>query len=153
MCRAGIPPQAAIASTARTDLWAALWNWQGEYQGLKEDAAPLQEQIVPGPSRSCRYSYHCPRKKAFSNPSIPKSQTDSMKQLNKVGERFGQLPYIQAMTDCDRLWFAWSFIRKCAKPAMRVAVIHFEQVPSSVVILSIYLENNCVREAPPKWES
>ncbi len=94
------------------------------------------------------------QKKDLLKPEHAHIAPDSMKRLNKVGERFGQLPYIQAMTDVTGFGLLGHLSEMCEASDASV-VIHFDQVPTiSREILDYYLENKCVPGGTTRnWES
>jgi len=79
---------------------------------------------------------------------------DSMKKLNRVGARFGQLPYIQAMTDVTGFGLLGHLSEMCEASQASV-IIHFDQVPMlDRPMLDFYLENKCVPGGTMRnWES
>ncbi|MCB0574598.1 MAG: selenide, water dikinase SelD [Saprospiraceae bacterium] len=79
---------------------------------------------------------------------------DSMKMLNKVGERFGKLPYVKAMTDVTGFGLLGHLSEMCEASDLS-AVVHFDQVPTiDRDILGFYLEQKCVPGGTVRnWDS
>ncbi len=79
---------------------------------------------------------------------------DSMKQLNRVGQRFGQLPYVQAMTDVTGFGLLGHLSEMC-EASQASAIIHFDQVPTlDRAMLDYYLDNKCVPGGTVRnWDS
>jgi len=94
------------------------------------------------------------QKKALLKPEHAHIAPDSMKRLNKVGERFGQLPYIQAMTDVTGFGLLGHLSEMC-QASNASAILQFELVPTiNREILDYYLENNCVPGGTNRnWDS
>jgi selenide,water dikinase len=78
----------------------------------------------------------------------------SMKTLNKVGEVFGRLPYVQAMTDVTGFGLLGHLGEMC-DASNTSAVIHFDQVPTlDRRILDHYLAQGCVPGGTKRnWDS
>ncbi len=69
---------------------------------------------------------------------------DSMVQLNKVGQHFGQLPYVHAMTDVTGFGLLGHLSEMCEASACS-ATVHFEAVPLiDGAALAHYLSENCI---------
>ncbi len=69
---------------------------------------------------------------------------DSMVQLNSVGEVFGKLPYIKAMTDVTGFGLLGHLSEMC-EASMLTAVLHFEKVPLiDREVLDGYLHEKCI---------
>ena len=69
---------------------------------------------------------------------------DSMKTLNKVGERFGELPYVQAMTDVTGFGLLGHLTEMCSA-SKSSAIVRFDQVPTiDRNILDHYLAQKCI---------
>ncbi len=84
------------------------------------------------------------QKKGILKPEHAQIAPDSMKKLNKVGARFGTLPYIQAMTDVTGFGLLGHLSEMC-EASKTSAVVHFEQVPTiDRSILDFYLDHKCV---------
>jgi selenide, water dikinase len=79
---------------------------------------------------------------------------NSMKILNKAGERFGLLPYIQAMTDVTGFGLLGHLGEMC-QASNTTALIQFEQVPTiDREILDFYLSQKCIPGGTHRnWES
>lgn len=79
---------------------------------------------------------------------------DSMKKLNKVGERFGQLPFVQAMTDVTGFGLLGHLSEMC-EASHASAIIHADLVPTIPSdILNYYLEKKCIPGGTPRnWDS
>lgn len=94
------------------------------------------------------------QKKDLLKPEHAQIAPDSMKKLNKVGERFGQLPYIQAMTDVTGFGLLGHLSEMC-EASDASAIVHFDKVPTiSRDILDYYLENKCVPGGTNRnWDS
>ena len=69
---------------------------------------------------------------------------NSMVQLNRVGEVFGKLPYIQAMTDVTGFGLLGHLTEMCEASNV-TAVVEFEKVPfMDRSILGHYLDEGCI---------
>lgn len=79
---------------------------------------------------------------------------DSMKKLNKPGERFGKLDYVQAMTDVTGFGLLGHLSEMC-EASDTSAIVQFEQVPViDRAILDYYLEQKCVPGGTNRnWDS
>lgn len=79
---------------------------------------------------------------------------DSMKKLNRVGEQFGQLDYVQAMTDVTGFGLLGHLTEMC-EASHTSAIVHFDRVPTiDRAILDFYLENKCVPGGTVRnWDS
>lgn len=79
---------------------------------------------------------------------------DSMKRLNKIGERFGQLPYVQAMTDVTGFGLLGHLSEMCEASDVSVQ-IQFDAVPTiDKAILDHYLDLKCVPGGTVRnWDS
>ncbi|MEI6412055.1 MAG: selenide, water dikinase SelD [Bacteroidota bacterium] len=79
---------------------------------------------------------------------------DSMKKLNKVGEAFGKLPYVQAMTDVTGFGLLGHLSEMC-EASDTSAVLRFDQVPTiDIEILNSYLDQKCVPGGTVRnWDS
>lgn len=78
----------------------------------------------------------------------------SMKTLNKAGARFGQLPYVQAMTDVTGFGLLGHLSEMC-EASQASAVVQFDQVPTiDRSILDFYLDKKCVPGGTNRnWDS
>lgn len=84
------------------------------------------------------------QKKGVLKPEHANIAPDSMKKLNKVGARFGTLPYIQAMTDVTGFGLLGHLSEMC-EASKTSAIVHFEKVPIiDREMLDFYLEHKCV---------
>jgi len=94
------------------------------------------------------------QKKGVLKPEHARIAPDSMKTLNKVGARFGELPYVQAMTDVTGFGLLGHLGELCAA-SNASAVITFEKVPViDRAVLDFYLEKKCVPGgANRNWDS
>jgi selenide, water dikinase len=69
---------------------------------------------------------------------------DSMKKLNKVGEVFGKLPYIKAMTDVTGFGLLGHLSEMCEASHTK-AILDFEKIPlMDKAILDDYLAQGCI---------
>ncbi len=77
-----------------------------------------------------------------------------MKTLNKAGARFGQLPYVQAMTDVTGFGLLGHLLEMCQASGVG-AIIHAECVPLLAPdVLDLYLRLRCVPAATQRnWDS
>ena len=94
------------------------------------------------------------QKKGHLLPEHTQIAPDSMKKLNKAGAVFGQLPYVQAMTDVTGFGLLGHLSEMC-EASNASAVVNFEQVPViDRTILDYYLEKKCVPGGTVRnWES
>ncbi len=94
------------------------------------------------------------QKKGLLKPEHAQIAPDSMKKLNRVGARFGQLPYIQAMTDVTGFGLLGHLSEMCEASQASV-VIHFDQVPTlDRSMLDYYLDHQCVPGGTVRnWDS
>jgi len=94
------------------------------------------------------------QKKELLKPEHAHIAPDSMKKLNKVGERFGKLPYVQAMTDVTGFGLLGHLSEMCEASDASV-IVHFDQVPTiERAILDYYLEHKCVPGGTNRnWDS
>ncbi len=84
------------------------------------------------------------QKKGLLKPEHAQIAPDSMKKLNRIGEQFGQLPYVQAMTDVTGFGLLGHLAEMCEASDASV-VIRFADVPTiDPSILDYYLDNQCV---------
>lgn len=94
------------------------------------------------------------QKKGVLLPEHAHIAPDSMKRLNAVGEIFGELPYVQAMTDVTGFGLLGHLSEMC-EASHCSAALTFEQVPTiDRSILDYYLEQKCVPGGTLRnWES
>ncbi len=94
------------------------------------------------------------QKKEHLLPEHAQIAPNSMKKLNSEGARFGQLPYVQAMTDVTGFGLLGHLTEMCAASGT-TAEINFDKVP--VIdrnILDYYLDLKCVPGGTVRnWES
>jgi selenide, water dikinase len=84
------------------------------------------------------------QKKGHLQPQHAHIAPDSMKILNRAGERFGRLPYVQAMTDVTGFGLLGHLAEMC-EASHASAIVHFDQVPTIAPhILDHYLGHQCV---------
>ncbi|MFZ4632702.1 MAG: selenide, water dikinase SelD [Saprospiraceae bacterium] len=78
----------------------------------------------------------------------------SMRQLNKIGEVFGRLPYIQAMTDVTGFGLLGHLGEMCTAGQVS-AVVHYADVPLlDTELLQYYLDLGCVPGGTNRnWDS
>jgi selenide, water dikinase len=94
------------------------------------------------------------QKKDLLKPEHTQIAPESMKMLNKAGERFGKLPYVQAMTDVTGFGLLGHLSEMC-EASNTSAIVHFGHVPTiDRTILDYYLDNKCVPGGTNRnWES
>ncbi|MEQ1744697.1 MAG: selenide, water dikinase SelD [Saprospiraceae bacterium] len=94
------------------------------------------------------------QKKGVLQPEHAHIAPDSMKTLNKAGARFGQLPYVQAMTDVTGFGLLGHLSEMC-EASHASAVVQFDQVPTiDRAVLDFYLEKKCVPGGTNRnWDS
>ena len=94
------------------------------------------------------------QKKEMLLPEHAKIAPDSMKKLNSIGEKLGELPYIQAMTDVTGFGLLGHLSEMCEASNASVT-INFEEVPTiDRSILDYYLDKNCVPGGTVRnWDS
>lgn len=94
------------------------------------------------------------QKKNVLLPEHAQIAPTSMKTLNKAGARFGQLPYVQAMTDVTGFGLLGHLSEMCAA-SNASAVVQFDQVPTiDRAILDYYLDKKCVPGGTNRnWDS
>ncbi len=84
------------------------------------------------------------QKKAVLQPEHVHIAPDSMKKLNSIGAVFGELPYVQAMTDVTGFGLLGHLSEMCEASHASVD-IQFDAVPTiDREILDHYLEQKCV---------
>lgn len=94
------------------------------------------------------------QKKELLKPEHANIAPNSMKMLNKAGERFGKLSYVQAMTDVTGFGLLGHLSEMC-EASNASAIVQFDQVPTiDRNILDFYLENKCVPGGTNRnWDS
>ena len=94
------------------------------------------------------------QKKGLLLPEHEQIAPDSMKQLNKVGEQFGKMPYVQSMTDVTGFGLLGHLSEMCTASDCS-AVIHAEKVPTiDRPILDHYLGQKSVPGGTNRnWDS
>jgi selenide,water dikinase len=94
------------------------------------------------------------QKKGLLQPEHAHIAPDSMKKLNSVGAKFGELPFVQAMTDVTGFGLLGHLSEMCAASAVS-AVLHFDKVPLiDSAVLHHYLEQKCVPGGTNRnWDS
>ena len=94
------------------------------------------------------------QKKGLLLPEHERLAPDSMKRLNRIGEQFGRLPYVQAMTDVTGFGLLGHLSEMC-EASQTSAVVHADQVP--VIdrgILDYYLDLKCIPGGTHRnWDS
>ena len=94
------------------------------------------------------------QKKDLLLPEHAQIAPDSMKKLNNIGEKLGELSYIQAMTDVTGFGLLGHLSEMCEASNASVT-INFEEVPTiDRSILDYYLDKNCVPGGTVRnWDS
>lgn len=94
------------------------------------------------------------QKKGVLLPEHAHIAPSSMKTLNKAGAAFGQLPFVQAMTDVTGFGLLGHLSEMC-EASQASAVVQFDQVPTiDRAILDFYLEKKCVPGGTNRnWDS
>ncbi len=94
------------------------------------------------------------QKKGLLKPEHAEIAPASMKRLNQIGEQFGRLPYVQAMTDVTGFGLLGHLSELCAA-SQASAVVHFDRVPAiDRTVLDFYLENKCIPGGTHRnWDS
>ena len=94
------------------------------------------------------------QKKGVLDPAHAHLAPDSMKRLNKIGEVFGRLQYVQAMTDVTGFGLLGHLTEMC-EAGNTSAIVHFDAVPLlEPEILDHYLALNCIPGgANRNWDS
>lgn len=94
------------------------------------------------------------QKKGLLQPEHEQIAPDSMKRLNSIGEQFGKLPYVEAMTDVTGFGLLGHLSEMC-EASNASATLYFEQVPTiNRAILDHYLRQKCVPGGTLRnWES
>lgn len=77
-----------------------------------------------------------------------------MKTHNKVGVRFGQLPYVQAMTDVTGFGLLGHLLEMCDASGVS-AIVYADRVPLlQPEVLDFYIKSRCIPAATQRnWES
>ncbi|MFN0216462.1 MAG: selenide, water dikinase SelD [Saprospiraceae bacterium] len=84
------------------------------------------------------------QKKELLLPEHAHIAPDSMKRLNSIGEHFGKLPYVEAMTDVTGFGLLGHLSEMCEASGAS-ATLRFEDVPTiDRSILDYYLDKKCV---------
>jgi selenide, water dikinase len=84
------------------------------------------------------------QKKGLLQPEHSHIAPDSMKKLNKIGEKLGALPYVQALTDVTGFGLL-GHLGEMADASNASAIVHFDQVPTfDRAILGHYLAQKCI---------
>jgi selenide,water dikinase len=94
------------------------------------------------------------QKKEVLQPEHAHIAPDSMKRLNSIGEHFGKLPYVQAMTDVTGFGLLGHLSEMC-EASNASAILQFESVPTiDRSILDHYLNLKCVPGGTVRnWDS
>ncbi len=94
------------------------------------------------------------QKKGVLKPEHASIAPDSMKKLNKAGERFGLFSFVKAMTDVTGFGLLGHLSEMC-EASDASAVVHFDEVPViDRAILDFYLEQKCVPGGTTRnWDS
>lgn len=94
------------------------------------------------------------QKKGVLLPEHAQIAPNSMKTLNKAGARFGQLPFVQAMTDVTGFGLLGHLSEMCAA-SNASAVVQFDLVPTiDRAVLDFYLDKKCVPGGTNRnWDS
>lgn len=94
------------------------------------------------------------QKKGVLKPEHAQIAPASMKQLNRAGERFGRLPFVQAMTDVTGFGLLGHLLEMC-EASEASAIVEFEKVPVlDRGVLDFYLEQKCVPGGTTRnWDS
>lgn len=94
------------------------------------------------------------QKKELLQPEHAHMAPESMKKLNRVGEVFGRLPYVQAMTDVTGFGLLGHLGEMC-DASNTSAVVHFDKVPTlDRTIIDHYLALGCVPGGTKRnWDS
>jgi selenide, water dikinase len=94
------------------------------------------------------------QKKGVLAPEHSHIALNSMKKLNKIGQMFGTLPYIKAMTDVTGFGLLGHLSEMCEASNLS-AIVEFNKVPTlDFSILSHYLDLKCVPGGTNRnWDS
>ncbi|MEJ7779958.1 MAG: selenide, water dikinase SelD [Daejeonella sp.] len=82
------------------------------------------------------------QKKGILKPEHAFIAPESMAMLNKIGETFGKLQYVKAMTDVTGFGLLGHLSEMCEGSKLQ-AVIEFDKVPK-IDAISGYLDQNCI---------
>ena len=82
------------------------------------------------------------QKKGILKPEHAFIAPESMAMLNKIGETFGKLEYVKAMTDVTGFGLLGHLLEMCEGSQLQ-AVIEFDKVPK-IEEINQYLEQNCI---------
>lgn len=93
-------------------------------------------------------------KKGLLKPEHTELAPTSMKRLNKAGEHFGRLPFVQAMTDVTGFGLLGHLLEMC-EASSTSAIVEFDKVPVlSLDVLDFYLQNKCIPGGTNRnWDS
>lgn len=84
------------------------------------------------------------QKKGFLLPEHARIAPESMMALNKLGEKLGELPYVEAMTDVTGFGLLGHLTEMCAASDAS-ATVFFDKVPTiDRTVLDYYLDKKCV---------
>ncbi len=94
------------------------------------------------------------QKKGFLLPEHARIAPESMMSLNKIGEKLGELPYVEAMTDVTGFGLLGHLTEMCAASDAS-ATVHFDRVPTiDRAVLDYYLDKKCVPGGTVRnWDS
>ncbi|MBL7805699.1 MAG: selenide, water dikinase SelD [Saprospiraceae bacterium] len=94
------------------------------------------------------------QKKNLLQPEHAHLAPDSMKKLNKAGEVFGKLPYVQAMTDVTGFGLLGHLVEMC-EASNTSAIVEFDKVPvMNPEVIRFYLDQKCVPGGTHRnWDS
>lgn len=94
------------------------------------------------------------QKKGVLKPEHVHIAPDSMKKLNKAGERFGLFTFVRAMTDVTGFGLLGHLSEMCEASDASV-ILHFDEVPTiDRTVLDYYLDNKCVPGGTNRnWDS
>ena len=84
------------------------------------------------------------QKKGHLLPEHAHIAPESMMRLNKIGAKFGELPYLEAMTDVTGFGLLGHLSEMC-EASNTSAIVHFDEVPTlDRQLLDYYLDLKCV---------
>ncbi len=94
------------------------------------------------------------QKKKKLKPQHSQLAKDNMLKLNKIGQVFGRLPYVKAMTDVTGFGLFGHLCEMC-EASNTSAVLHFDKIPLlDKPALDFYLSEKCVPGGTTRnWES
>lgn len=94
------------------------------------------------------------QKKGVLLPEHAQIAPESMKKLNRAGERFGRLPFVQAMTDVTGFGLLGHLSEMC-EASDASAIVYFDDVPTiDRAVLDFYLEKKCLPGGTTRnWDS